>query len=244
MKKVSANILIVDDDPIVLTSAKLFLKQKYQHVHALSKIESIEEILSQTMFDIVLLDMNYTAGSSDGQEGIEILKRIIKVSPDSDVVPITAYGEIDLVVQSMKLGARDFITKPWSNERVYATLDNLIELRSATRQADHLKEVAQRSSSNSDILVGKSRIFLKTIQDIDKVAKTDASILLTGENGTGKSLFAERIHHLSNRNSHPMIRVDLGALPESLFESELFWSCKGRIHRCEEGPNRSIRVGQ
>ncbi|MFY0688612.1 MAG: sigma-54-dependent Fis family transcriptional regulator [Cyclobacteriaceae bacterium] len=233
MSKIEASILIVDDDAAVLTSAKLLLKQRYQYVHALSGTENLDNVLNETPFDLVLLDMNYSAGNSDGSEGLDIMKQISNQYPNIDIIPITAYGEIDLVVHAMKLGARDFITKPWNNHRIYATLDNLLDLRSTANQLSLLKAVSQYDQTNH-LLIGKSRPFLKALGDLEKVAKTDASVLLKGENGTGKTVFAHHIHQTSPRNTNNLITVDLGSLPETLFENELFGHVKGAYTDAKE----------
>lgn len=218
--KEEANILIIDDDEAVLTTARLFLKQKFSYVHGLSSPEHLEKVMGDVPFDLVLLDMNFTKGEDDGMEGLAVLDRILKISPSTEVIPITAYGEVELVVEAMRRGARDFVTKPWTNDKLLTAVQAAIKIMSSASDP-----VA--SLDNDSAPVGQSRAFKQVLQTIKKVAVTDASVLLLGENGTGKEVAAKTIHQQSPRATGPFIKIDLGALSPSLFESELFGHKKG-----------------
>lgn len=228
-KKHSARILIVDDDPAIITAARLFLKQKFDYVLGVKDPQSLDKVMSETQFDLVLLDMNYNPGNSSGNEGLELIKHIVKSFPDTEVIPITAHGEIDLAVKALKLGARDFITKPWENEKLYAMILNLLDLRNSNNEIESLKEInKQIQGDQSEPMIASLESPLSKITDtIKKVAPTDANVLIRGENGVGKELVANNLHHLSARKEKPFIKVDLGALSENLFESELFGHVKG-----------------
>lgn len=220
--KENARLLVLDDDEAVLASAKMFLKQKFSYVHTLNNPEQLNKVLSDIQFDLLLLDMNLTRGENDGSQGLALIEQVITNHPDIEVIPITAYGEINLAVEAMRRGARDFITKPWSNDKLLASVQMALKLKSASEQEKPLL-----SKGISHQLIGESRAFLSMMVVIEKVAKTDANILISGENGTGKSLVAQTIHNLSDRNEQAMVSVDLGSLSKSLFESELFGHVKG-----------------
>ncbi|MDW3192307.1 MAG: sigma-54 dependent transcriptional regulator [Cytophagales bacterium] len=220
--KENAKLLVLDDDEAVLASAKMFLKQKFTYVHTLSNPDQLNKVLSDIEFDLLLLDMNLTRGENDGSQGLQLIEQVIGAYPDVEVIPITAYGEINLAVEAMRRGARDFITKPWSNDKLLASVQMALKLKSSATQEKPLL-----STGIEHQLIGESRAFKTMMGLIDKVAKTDANILLSGENGTGKSLVAQTIHSLSDRNEHAMVGVDLGSLSSSLFESELFGHVKG-----------------
>lgn len=220
--KENAKLLVLDDDDAVLASAKMFLKQKFTYVHTLNNPEQLNKVLSDIQFDLLLLDMNLTRGENDGSQGLQLIEQVIGAYPDVEVIPITAYGEINLAVEAMRRGARDFITKPWSNDKLLASVQMALKLKSGDTQ-----EKPILSTGITHHLIGESRPFQSMMGLIDRVAKTEANILLTGENGTGKSLVAQTIHNLSDRNPHAMVAVDLGSLSKSLFESELFGHVKG-----------------
>jgi len=211
-----ASILIVDDDEAVLTTARLFLKQKFSFVQIINHPDLFDGVMQATPFDLVLLDMNYEKGASDGQKGLDLIHHILKNYPGVDILAITAYGDVELAVEALKSGARDFITKPWNNARLLRTIERLLSLQHRESQSD-----------NQDGVIGKSAAFLDVLSTVEKVAPTDAHVLILGENGTGKGLIAKRIHDLSFRRDQPFVRIDMGALVESLFESELFGHKKG-----------------
>ena len=224
-------ILIIDDNKSVLDSLELFLKYRFEEVIAISSPNSIMSILERNEIDVVLLDMNFTASQNTGNEGIFWMRRIRKMKPDISIVPITAYGDIEHAVATMKEGATDYILKPWDNNKLLATLKAAYllkkskdELSKLHKKESFLKEDKDQSYSN---LLWKSKAMQDVYDTIRKVASTDANILILGENGTGKELVAYKIHKLSKRNQEIFVRVDLGALSESLFESELFGHRRG-----------------
>lgn len=225
-KKEEANILVIDDDEAILTSAKMFLKQKFTYVHTLSSPSNIRTLLREVSFDIVLLDMNFSRGENTGEEGLDLIDQIFSMKPTLDIIPITAYGEIDLAVEAVRRGARDFLTKPWNNDKLLKSIENALRLRHSekTNQASALTP-ADKSFKTG--LIGRSRAIQKILAVIEKVAKTDANILILGENGTGKELVAEAIHQQSLRGEQEITKVDLGSLTPTLFESELFGHKKG-----------------
>ncbi len=235
MEKYKANILVIDDDPAVLTTAKIYLKQKFEYVATLPSPENMDKVLGEVSIDLVLLDMNYTKGENDGEEGLAIIEKLVKDYPELEVVPITAYGEVELAVEAMKRGARDFIAKPWRNEKLLATISNILKLKQANHEIEVLKAVNKQMSGDSESnLIGTSPKFLKMLETIEKVAPTDANVLISGENGTGKELVAHAIHQKSLRHNQPFQKVDLGSLSKSLFESELFGHVKGAFTDARE----------
>ncbi|MFS0489809.1 sigma-54-dependent transcriptional regulator [Leadbetterella byssophila] len=219
----NASVLIVDDDPDVLTAVKLFLKTEVKSVITENNPENLKKLFRENTFHLVLLDMNYKSPIHTGNEGLYWLKEIKKLSPETEVIMITAYGNIDLAVRSLKEGATDFLLKPWYN-------DKLLE---------HLKEaLGSKKSSSPKVedhgLLGESDEMQKLQVKIRKIAPTDANVLILGENGTGKDLVARALHQQSLRAGKPFIKVDVGALTESLFESELFGYKKGAFTDAKE----------
>lgn len=225
MQKSQASILIVEDDASVLTSARLFLKQKFSYVHGIPHPDALEKVLDETPFDIVLLDMNYAHGEQDGKAGLRWIEYIVRHHPDTEVIPITAYGDIELAVETLKKGARDFITKPWQNEKLFATVNNLVQLKKVQHEAGLLRQ--QLNEGESEVMIGSSGSYQKMLETIQKVAPTDANVLILGENGSGKELVARALHRQSARRDHPFVKIDLGSLSENLFESELFGHVAG-----------------
>jgi DNA-binding NtrC family response regulator len=230
MNKIEGHILIIDDDRDVLTTAGMFLKQLTTNVTKESDPSNILTHLEQNTFDVILLDMNYTPGKIDGKEGLFWLKKIMDFDKNSVVVMMTAYGNIQIAVDALKNGATDFIVKPWDNEKLLATINSAIELKKSKDEVNRLQETQQQL--NRDILktsqiIGDSLAIRKIFNMVDKVAPTDADVLILGENGTGKELLAREIHERSNRSGSAFIKVDLGSISESLFESELFGHVKG-----------------
>lgn len=213
-------ILIVDDNRNVLAALKLLLEREFRQVVALPSPNTLLRQIEQCRPDVVLLDMNFSAGLNTGNEGLYWLREIKRLHPDLPVVLFTAYADIELAVTGMREGATDFVVKPWDNERLIATL---------TRVCKPEKGGAKRPepTDDSDLFWGKSTAMQEIRLMVEKIAPTDAAILITGENGTGKTLLAKEIHKLSTRNDKPFITVDLGALTETLFESELFGHVKG-----------------
>jgi len=224
MSLLKASILVIDDDVDVLTAVRLLLKTEVQHVVTEINPENILSMITAQPFDLVLLDMNFNASINTGNEGLYWLKRIKESKPGISVVMITAYGDIDLAVRSLKEGATDFIVKPWHNEKLLSTISDA--LKSKTLQPSTANPQPKSKNVYPD-LIGNSDEMLDITAKIDKIAPTDANILILGENGTGKDLIAKAIHDKSLRGKQPYIKVDIGSLTESLFESELFGHKKG-----------------
>ncbi len=219
--------MVVDDNKGILSALKLLLDKFFEHVITVSNPNVIDTALREDRPDVVLLDMNFTAGINSGNEGIFWLGRIKQQSPDTEVVLFTAYGDIDLAVTGIKKGAFDFVVKPWDNEKLVATLRNAYTLRKSKNEVKHLKEMKRELINESEMYWGESEVMKRLRDTVEKVAVTDANILITGENGTGKEMLAREIHKLSYRRNELMVPVDMGALPETLFESELFGHAKG-----------------
>ena len=232
-----AKILVVDDDPDVLHTARMILKSSYQ-VETENTPLRIESLLQKDPPELIILDMNFKAGATSGNEGLFWLRKIKELNPESYVIMNTAYGDINLAVESMKIGAVDFLVKPWEKEKLLATVNTVYQLMLSNRKVEKL----QRKSDvlNGDLettyqdLVFVSDPMKAVMQIVDKVANTDASVLILGENGTGKELLARAIHKKSSRSNEGLIKVDLGALSESLFESELFGHVKGSFTDARE----------
>lgn len=235
----NGTILIVDDDKDILLTAKMVLKGRFKHIITENDPHKISRILEQETCHVVLLDMNFTAGFTSGKEGLRWLKKIRKMSPRTEVVLMTAYGEVSLAVQAMKSGAADFVVKPWENEQLEETVAAAIRASIEAPEIE-LPPVLTASDSKSVAahdpyeMIGKSSVMQKVLTTIEKVAKTDANVLILGENGTGKELVARALHRQSARAGKAFIHVDLGAVPESLFESELFGHVKGAFTDARE----------
>ena len=226
-----SSVLAIDDDPDVLTAVKLLMKTEVQEVVTEKDPSQILSLLGKQKFDIILLDMNFSASVNTGNEGLYWLKRIKEIAPETTVIMITAYGDISLAVKSLKEGAADFILKPWQNEKLLATLSEALEGKKSSGPSSLTKE---KASSIRDELIGQSEAWQEIFYKIEKVAPTDANILLLGENGTGKDLIAKAIHEHSNRSAKAFVKVDVGSLTESLFESELFGYRKGAFTDARE----------
>jgi len=227
----TGKILIIDDDKHVLESFELLLKYEFEKVITLSDPNKIPEYLAGETYDLILLDMNFTAGASSGDEGYYWLKRILRQDKDAIVIPVTAFGDIDLAVKAMKMGATDFIQKPWNAEKLIGTLRTAFRLRQTKLK---VKELENRNQTlQEDIerfypgFIGESTPVREVFKTIRKVAGTDANVLILGENGTGKDLIAREIHRQSKRAGEGFVSVDLASLSPMLFESELFGHMKG-----------------
>jgi two-component system, NtrC family, response regulator HydG len=237
-KKVKAHILVVDDDTDILLTANMVLKQKVSDIQTESNPHLISDLLQETRYDLVLLDMNFTAGFTSGKEGLRWLKKIRKAAPHTHVVLMTAYGDISLAVKAMKEGATDFVVKPWENEALQATV--LSALQNPTPLLPGASDSAAKAAASPQgtiaepQIIGESPAMQRVFQTVDKVAGTDANVLILGENGTGKELAARALHLKSDRRDGPFIHVDLGAISESLFESELFGHKKGAFTDARE----------
>ena len=230
MNKIDGCILIVDDDKDVLTTAGMFLKQLTTKVVKENNPANILNHLKQDSFDVILLDMNYAIGKIDGKEGLYWLNKIIEFDPNAVVVMMTAYGNIQIAVDALKNGATDFIVKPWENEKLLATINSALELKKSKDEINRLQQTQKQLNTdilNTSQIIGNSVAIRKIFKMVDKVAPTEADVLILGENGTGKELLAREIHQRSNRSNNAFIKVDLGSLNENLFESELFGHVKG-----------------
>ena len=239
MKKIPASILIVDDDLDILVSARIFLKQHFQLVNICQDPKELHEKLTQQETDIVLLDMNYRKGTNDGKEGLYWLKFLQETDPTLIAILMTAYGDVELAVESLKSGATDFILKPWNNEKLLATLTAAWKLRTTSNKLQKAEQVQESLQSDlmgnpSLVVTAGSQAMQGILNTIQKAAPTDANILILGENGTGKQVIAGEIHRLSARAKGVFIHVDLGALHENLFESELFGHAKGAFTDARE----------
>jgi len=220
MHKSAARILIVDDDPDVQTAARVVLKQHFPQIFTESNHQRLAGLLQRERYDVIFLDMNFAAGNSTGNEGLFWLRQILAAQANTKVVLITAYADINLAVEGMKSGASDFIVKPWENDRIINVVSKLIAEK---KEPPRLKQTL--SEDRHPVFVSPPMRALK--DTVDKVAPTDANILLLGENGTGKDVIAEYIHQYSLRNRAPFVKVDIASLPGSLLESELFGHKRG-----------------
>ena len=221
--KTSANILLLDDDDVILASVRMLLKQKFSYVQTINNPKMLFSTLKEVDFQVLLLDMNFTAGENSGQEGLDLIDQVLKTHPDLDIIALTAYGEIDLAVEAVRRGARDFMTKPWRNEKLLLSINHLLDLRTSP---NHINKVENENGSSEEV-IGESRVFQEMMKIVRKVAPTEATVLIRGENGTGKDLIAQEIHRLSERSDKTLVTVDLGALAPTLLESELFGHKKG-----------------
>jgi DNA-binding NtrC family response regulator len=219
---VRANILIVDDDADVLTAARLLLRQHFQHVLTTESPDEIESIMSGTPIDVFLVDMNFAIGVNTGGEGLHWLKRILSADPDAVVILMTAFGDLNLAVRAMREGAADFVLKPWQNDKLVATLSVAAKLRQTRAKVSAMSVLPPAD----DMVAGSSKM-RDVLNIVSRVAPTDANVLIRGENGTGKELVAQSLHRQSRRADKSLVTVDLGAVTESLFESELFGHMKG-----------------
>ncbi len=222
--------VVVDDDPDIALAARLALRDLFEKVATLPSPDGLEVLLKKETPDVILLDLNFERGATDGREGLGHLDRIMAADPDSAVVIITAHGAVSTAVEAIKRGASDFVAKPWSNERLAATVRSAAALRRSKIEArverERSSELGQANAIETPLL-GKSEGMNRVRKLIERAAPTDANVLILGENGTGKEIVAREIHRQSRRAGKPMVAVDLGATAESLFESELFGHVKG-----------------
>ncbi len=227
----SAKILVVDDKEDVLVAARLLLKQYAAQIDTERNPQRIPYLLNNNNYDVILLDMNFTQDMTSGKEGFHWLEKILDHDPDATVILITAYGDVELAVQAVKAGAVDFIQKPWQNEKLVATVTAAYRLRQSRLESGRLRVQQKQLSADLDQrfhdIIGQSSVMQDVFKTITKVADTDANILLLGENGTGKELVARALHRQSLRKEQVFISVDMGAITDTLFESELFGHVKG-----------------
>ncbi|MGC3945865.1 MAG: sigma-54 dependent transcriptional regulator [Chryseolinea sp.] len=238
MKKYSGNILILDDDEHVLMTSKMILKNYFETVDTLASPKTMESVLKQREYDVVLLDMNFKAGVTSGNEGIFWMNRLRQLSPNTQVVMQTAYSDIELAVRSIKEGAVDFLPKPWDKEKLVTTVLNAYQQARARKENRELK--TRQKALNHHLnraqhsFIASSPAMEPVMNAIEQVAATDANVLILGENGTGKEVVAHAIHDRSNRAEEAFIAVDLGAIPPTLFESEMFGHEKGAFTDARE----------
>ena len=228
MPKPFSLALVVDDDPDIALAARLALRDLFERIETLQSPAELLATLKRESPDAILLDLNFERAATDGSEGLDYLRRIMEQEPDSAVVIITAHGAVSIAVEAIKRGASDFVAKPWSNERLAATVRSAAALRQsrvdARRERGRAVEIAHVAETP---LLGNSTSMQRVRELIARAAPTDANVLILGENGTGKEIVAREIHRLSRRNDKPMVSIDLGATTESLFDSELFGHVKG-----------------
>jgi len=234
---------MVDDDEDVLLAAKMLLKKYNYHVIIEKNPNKIPFLLNNDTYDVILLDMNFSKDTTSGKEGFEWLAQIKEKDPSAVVIMITAFGDVEMAVRALKEGATDFILKPWQNEKLIATISTAIRLKKSYNEVDKLRKAKQmleeQISQPFRDIIGQSQGIHDVFALIDKVAKTDANILILGENGTGKELIARAIHQKSLRKDASFVSVDMGAITETLFESELFGHKKGAFTDArEERPGR------
>ncbi|PLX19799.1 MAG: sigma-54-dependent Fis family transcriptional regulator [Salinivirgaceae bacterium] len=231
-------ILIVDDKKSVLTALEMLLQTEFDEILTLNSPKTLISTIEENKVDVVLLDMNFKSGINNGNEGIFWLNEILKFDPSIVVIMITAFGDVELAVKAVKEGAFNFILKPWDNQKLLSTLHSAIKLRKSKVENSALKKVSQNLKQeinpNNYRLIGKSKAILDIMEIVKKVAVTDANILITGENGTGKELIAREIHKYSKRQNEILLTVDMGAVSETLFESELFGHKKGAYTDAKE----------
>src|SRR6218665_946760 len=221
MKKIQANILIIDDQEDILFAAKMLLKKHFETIHTLNNPKNVVKLLAENEIDVVLLDMNYRIGFEDGREGMYLLKEIKTLSPKTVVILMTAFGKVETAVEGLKSGAFDYVLKPWDNEKLLSTVKSAVD----ENRKNHKK--AQKQATNESFFLGNSEAIKKAYSLADKVSKTDANVLILGENGTGKFVLAQHIHQQSERKNNAFVHVDLGSLNDNIFESELFGYAKG-----------------
>ena len=231
-------ILVVDDNPDILISARYLLERHYQSVFTCENPEDIPALMKREHFDIILLDMNFHPGESDGKPGMLWLEKIRKIEPEAVVVMITAHGSLNAAVDAMKLGATDYVVKPWDNQRLLATISTALKLRQSRNEATRLRQsnrvLSEVTGQQKQTIIGNSPPMKKLMSLLGRAAPTEANVLVLGENGTGKELIAREIHRQSKRHDQVFIPVDLGSISETLFESELFGHKKGAFTDAKE----------
>ncbi len=238
MAKKAGNILVVDDNEDLLLAARLFLKQHFSLVHTEQDPENLPTLLNNENYDVILLDMNFTMDATSGVEGFRWLDKILQIDPSAVVILITAFGGVEMAVRAVKAGATDFVLKPWQNEKLLATISSALSLRYSRLEVDRLRSRQKQLSDDIDQryhdMIGISAAIRQVFTTIDKVAATEADVLILGENGTGKELVARALHRQSPRANEVFISVDMGAIAETLFESELFGHMKGAFTDARE----------
>lgn len=221
MKKTNASILVIDDQEDILFASKMLLKKHFENIYTLNNPKNVVELLAKNTIDVVLLDMNYRIGFEDGKEGLYLLREIKTLSPKTVIILMTAFGKVETAVEGLKAGAFDYILKPWENEKLLNVVKQAVDKSRKEQKKQNTIE------SVDDFFVGNSDVIKKAYSLADKVAKTDANVLILGENGTGKFVLSHHIYRQSERKNNPFIHVDLGSLNSNIFESELFGYVQG-----------------
>lgn len=240
MSQQQARILVADDQRDVLSAMRMLLKGEGFAAETVNSPAGVLQALKKSEFDAVIIDLNYTRDTTSGEEGLELLEQISAQDSDLPVIIMTAWGSIELAVEAMRRGARDFVEKPWDNSRLLSILKNQVALSRAIRRGHRLEAENKLLRGNSDHgIIADSPAMRPIMQTLRKVAPAEANILLTGENGTGKSMLAKMVHSMSNRSEKPLITVNMGGLAETVFESEMFGHVKGAFTDA-----RSDRVGR
>ncbi len=246
MHILKGNILIVDDNKSILSALEILLAPEFNEITLISNPNLLLSELRKKDYNLVILDMNFKAGVNTGNEGIYWLEKIKESYPEISVVMITAYGDIETAVRALKSGASDFVLKPWDNEKLLATLKLAIQLNLSKEEVKLLKErekeLKKEINRDQKFIIGSSPELMRVLNLVRKVAKTDANILITGENGTGKELIAQEVHRLSQRSKEVLVSVDMGALTETLFESELFGHVKGAFTDARENRQGKFEI--
>ncbi len=231
-------ILVVDDNPDILISVKYLLERHYESVITCERPEDIPAFMKKENFDVILLDMNFHPGESDGKTGMLWLEKIKEIDPAAVVVMITAHGSLNAAVSAMKLGAADYVVKPWDNQRLLATISAALQLRQSRNEASRLRQsnrvLSEVTGQQKQTIIGNSPVMKNLLSLVGRAAPTDANVLILGENGTGKELIAREIHRQSRRSDQVFIPVDLGSISGTLFESELFGHIKGAFTDAKE----------
>jgi two-component system response regulator HydG len=238
VEKEIGKILMIDDDEDVLLAAKLLLKKHAHQVIIEKNPKKIPFLLNNDTYDVILLDMNFSKDITSGKEGYFWLSQILEKDPSAVVILITAFGDVEMAVKALKEGATDFVLKPWQNEKLLATISTAIKLKKSYTEVDKLKKAKQQLEADMNQpfkdIIGSSKAIKDVFNLIEKVAKTDANVLILGENGTGKELVARALHQRSLRKNQSFVNVDMGAITPSLFESELFGHKKGSFTDAKE----------
>lgn len=228
---IKGNILVIDDNQSILEALDMLLRFKFEKVTCIDNPNRLVTLLKNEHFDVIILDMNFSAGVNSGNEGLYWLKEILKIDPTISVITITAYGDVNLAVKSLKLGATDFTLKPWDNKQLVSTIESSLKLKKSrdksTANNSTNKIQNKKVAAKGARIIGESNAFKEVLDIVQKVAAADVNVLITGENGTGKELIAREIHQLSQRAQSNLVSVDLGAINSNLFESELFGHVKG-----------------
>ena len=237
-EKEIGKILMIDDDEDVLFAAKMLLKKHARQMIIEKNPKKIPFLLNNDTYDVILLDMNFSKDTTSGKEGFYWLEKILEHDPSTVVIMITAFGDVEMAVEALKKGATDFILKPWQNEKLLATLSTAMKLKASYREVDKLKKAKKQLEEELNQpfkeIIGNSKSMQGVFRMIDKVASTDANVLILGENGTGKELVARAIHQRSLRRDNSFVTVDMGAITSTLFESELFGHKKGAFTDARE----------